>query len=175
MTFPGGGLRAAFSVRGRIGRVRYIAYRCAVLFLCGLIFIGLAMLTGVLPPGWRLFMGILILLTGVSALVLYTLAAVRRAHDFDASGWLSLLSLIPLVNLLFWFTPGTAGGNRHGEAPPANSRPLIVSAVLLPLLVFLLFLYFAWMGVMSYQWTSTGRGAATEQAPASADQPGQDP
>ncbi len=160
---------------GRLGRVRYIAWRSGVLFVFGLVFIGLSTLTGLLPVGWSMLMGLLILLVAVSTLVLYTLAAARRAHDFNASGWLSLLSLIPLVNLLFWFTPGTAGVNRHGDAPPANSRSLIVSAVLLPLLVFLLFLYFAWMGVMSYQWTSTGRGAATEQPPASADQPGQDP
>jgi len=160
---------------GRLGRVRYFVLRSAVLVVFGLVFIGLSLLTGLLPVGWSMFMGLLIVLVVLSALVFYTLPAVQRAHDFNASGWLSLLSLIPLVNLLFWFTPGTAGVNRHGDAPPANSRSLIVSAVLLPLLVFLLFLYFAWMGVMSYQWTSTGRGAATEQAPASADQPGQDP
>ncbi|MEK6770521.1 MAG: DUF805 domain-containing protein [Pseudomonadota bacterium] len=174
MTFPGNGLRAVFSLRGRIGRARYIAYRSAVLLAFGLVFIGFSLLTGVLPPGWRLFMGILILLATVSALVFYTLPAVRRAHDFNASGWLALLSLIPLLNLAFWFIPGTAGSNRHGDAPPANSRLLVVSAVLLPLLVFLLFLYFAWMGVMSYQWASTGRGATAEQAPASAEPPGED-
>lgn len=157
---------------GRLGRARYIAYRSAVLIVFGLVFIGLSLLTGLLPVGWSVFMGLLIVLVMLSALVLYALPAVRRAHDFNASGWLALLSLVPLVNLLFWFVPGTVGVNRHGEAPPANTRPVIVAAVLLPVLTLLLFLFFVFMGFVSYQLIIADRETTT-QRPAPAQDPEQ--
>lgn len=175
MIFSSNGLRAVFSVHGRVGRVRYIAWRSGVLFMSCLVFIGLSLLTGLLPPGWSMLMGLLILLTGLSALVLYTLPAVRRAHDFNASGWLALVSLIPLVNLVFWFIPGTAGVNRHGDAPPANSRPVIVSAVLLTLLVLVMSVLFTFLGFVSHQLAIADRDATTEQTPVSPDQPEQEP
>ena len=49
----------------------------------------------------------------------YTLS-IRRAHDFHKSGWWALLSLIPLVNLIFVFIPGTDGENRYGNKTPPN-------------------------------------------------------
>lgn len=152
---------------GRLGRVRYIVHRSAVLVVFALVFIGLSLLTGQLPVGWSMFMGFLIVLAVLSALVFYTLPAVRRAHDFNASGWLALLSLVPLVNLLFWFIPGSIGANRHGEAPPDNSRSWIVAAVLLPLLTLLLFLFLVFMGALSYKLMLADREATSEQpAPA---------
>jgi len=157
---------------GRLGRVRYFVLRSAVLVVFGLVFIGLSLLTGLLPVGWSMFMGLLIVLVVLSALVFYTLPAVQRAHDFNASGWLALLSLVPLVNLLFWFVPGSIGSNRHGEAPPANSRPWIVAAVLLPLLTFLLVLFFMFVSVISYKLIIADREATSER-PAPAQDPEQ--
>ncbi len=164
MTFTASGLRAVFSAHGRLGRVRYIVCRSAIVLVFGLVYIGLSLLTGILPPDWRVFMGLLILLAVIVALVAYVLPAARRAHDFNASGWLALLSLVPLVNLLFWFIPGTAGGNRHGEAPLANTWRPITLAIFLPLLVLLMFLYFGWAGVKSYIWSSSGRESTVEQS-----------
>jgi uncharacterized membrane protein YhaH (DUF805 family) len=44
---------------------------------------------------------------------------VKRFHDFDCSGWYSLLALIPYVNfvvlLVLLFYPGTPGPNRFGD------------------------------------------------------------
>lgn len=159
---------------GRLGRVRYIVHRSVVVVVFALVFVGLSVLTGLLPVGWSMFMGILILLAMLSALVIYTLPAVRRAHDFNASGWLALLSLVPLVNLLFWFIPGSLGANRHGEAPPANSRSWIVAAVLMPILALVMYVLFTFLGLVSYGLAVADREATTEGAPASADQPGQD-
>lgn len=50
---------------------------------------------------------------------------VKRFHDLDKSGWMSLLCLIPLVNLfiLIWigFFKGTTGANRFGPDPLTGS------------------------------------------------------
>jgi uncharacterized membrane protein YhaH (DUF805 family) len=62
------------------------------------------------------------------ALLLPELAVtVRRLHDQDMSGWLSLLKLAPMgdfVLFIFMLLQGTAGANRHGPDPraPAESQ-----------------------------------------------------
>lgn len=46
--------------------------------------------------------------------------SVRRLHDLGKSGWLLLLTLIPIVGLIliYWFIlPGQEGANEYGEAP----------------------------------------------------------
>jgi uncharacterized membrane protein YhaH (DUF805 family) len=40
--------------------------------------------------------------------------AVRRMHDVDKSGW---FILIPIYNIILYFTPGTEGTNRFGTDP----------------------------------------------------------
>ena len=61
----------------------------------------------------------LILLTAllVSAMSL----TVRRLHDFNMSGWLCLVGLIPYLNIVYWlflvFKDGTIGSNQYGDDP----------------------------------------------------------
>lgn len=48
---------------------------------------------------------------------------VRRIHDIDKTGWMMLISLIPLVSLVmiyFWAQPGTEGPNAYGPDPYGN-------------------------------------------------------
>lgn len=69
-------------------------------------------------------------LTVVGYLLIFMLAvlqvgiAIRRWHDMDQTGWLVLLSLIPIVNLIavifLLFVSGTSGANKYGE--PDKSR-----------------------------------------------------
>ncbi len=59
---------------------------------------------------------------GTLALLLPTLAVtVRRLHDTDHSGWMILITLIPLIGtiifLVFMCKRGTAGPNRFGQDP----------------------------------------------------------
>ena len=47
-------------------------------------------------------------------------AAVRRLHDTDKSGWMVLISVIPLIGLyiiVLLITDGTKGKNRFGPKP----------------------------------------------------------
>ena len=44
---------------------------------------------------------------------------IKRLHDFDQSGWVFLLALVPIANvallLALLFRPGTNGENRYGQ------------------------------------------------------------
>ena len=62
---------------------------------------------------------------------------IQRAHDFDTTGWLSILMLIPLVNLLFWFIPGTDGENRWGAKTPPNTVLVLIGAWIVPVIFFI--------------------------------------
>lgn len=53
-------------------------------------------------------------------------ASVRRLHDHDRTGWLYLITLIPLVGWIFFLimmlTPGTEGENSYGLDPRERDR-----------------------------------------------------
>jgi hypothetical protein len=59
---------------------------------------------------------------------------IQRSHDFNMSGWFSLLALVPLVNLIFWFIPGTDGPNRFGAKTPPNSALVLIGVWIVPIL-----------------------------------------
>ena len=47
---------------------------------------------------------------------------IKRLHDRNQTGWLVLIMLIPLVNILFWLInlgilDGTPGPNKYGPSP----------------------------------------------------------
>lgn len=110
-----------WALKGRIGRLRYIAYSFG-LYLAVLVPAGLLLhLAFGVPGGMR----------WLNAVSLFAMAAVgivtstRRVNDLGHSGWLSLLILLPLINILFWLwlalAPGKADENRFGPAPGPNS------------------------------------------------------
>jgi uncharacterized membrane protein YhaH (DUF805 family) len=117
-----------FSVSGRIGRVRFIAYAFGLSFLVTTATVILALVAGTaLGP-------VLVLANWVAIIVISLMLSVQRAHDFNASGWLAILGLIPLVNLIFWFIPGTDGTNRFGHKTPPNSWGTVAVACIIPLI-----------------------------------------
>jgi uncharacterized membrane protein YhaH (DUF805 family) len=124
-----------FSAKGRIGRIRYIGYS-----------IGLTMVFGALMGAVSAFAGMTagptiaapVIFIGYAAMfVVMVLLTIQRAHDFNTTGWIALLSVVPLVNLIFWFIPGTEGENRFGKQTPPNGTGAIVLAFILPLVFFL--------------------------------------
>jgi uncharacterized membrane protein YhaH (DUF805 family) len=114
-----------FAVSGRIGRARYIVYSI-LLSLVIMFFAGMA--AAFLGP-----MGVAVLVAGYIAMfVLQIMLTIQRSHDFNMSGWFSLLALVPLVNMLFWFIPGTDGPNRFGAKTPPNSTGVIIGVWIVP-------------------------------------------
>src|SRR5262245_54939202 len=80
-----------FGVSGRIGRIRYIGYTIGVSIL------GSA-LAGVLAAALGTFGAILAFAVYIGMMVLMFTLTIQRAHDFNTTGWLSIVVLIPLVN-----------------------------------------------------------------------------
>jgi hypothetical protein len=72
----------------------------------------------------------------IGMLIVGVMLTIQRCHDFDVSGWLSLLLIVPVAPLLFWIIPGTKGANRFGAPTPPNSTGVVVLALILPILFF---------------------------------------
>lgn len=136
------------ALSGRIGRLRWMAYNMGLTlvfyFLLGLslAFLGDSEALMNNPEAFKEFnQGTM----GVAFWVLYLVFLVfslgftrRRLNDVDRTGWLMLVMLIPLVNLILvlylLFAPGTHGRNRFGPAPNENPAGIVVLAFL-PLIV----------------------------------------
>jgi uncharacterized membrane protein YhaH (DUF805 family) len=121
------------SPAGRFGRLSFIAWGAVLGVVSNLITAavgGSKMLvpeydaTGTPVP---LEIGILplsiLVAVGLVFFVFYVIFAVRRCHDFNASGWWNLLLLVPVANLAYllflWLKPGDAGANAFG--PPRET------------------------------------------------------
>jgi uncharacterized membrane protein YhaH (DUF805 family) len=152
---PEHGEARIFSASGRIGRVRYLAWMMGLNLV---FFAALAVVTGLfgvlaatggsVEGGWddpagaagqimSAGLGVVSLVLYVAVLVLSFMFVVQRSHDFNMNGWFSLVILVPLVNLVFFLIPGTAGPNRFGPPPPPNSTGVLILAWLVPVAVIL--------------------------------------
>jgi uncharacterized membrane protein YhaH (DUF805 family) len=127
------------AVSGRMGRIRYVANTIGIyiLFMIMMFAVGAAM------GGARMRSGTgVLVLSGVlwlGMIVIQFMMAIQRCHDFDKSGWWSVLILIPIVNFFFGlylvFMPGTAGRNSYGPKTPPNSTFSVILACTLPALM----------------------------------------
>jgi uncharacterized membrane protein YhaH (DUF805 family) len=114
-----------FSTSGRIGRARYIAYGFGLYLLSVFLGVFAAQLFG--ETG-----AMLVTAVWVAVAVLAVMLTIQRCHDFNMSGWLALLLVVPLANLVFLFIPGTDGPNRFGAPTPPNSIGVLIVAWLIP-------------------------------------------
>jgi len=112
-----------FTSKGRIGRIRYLMYTMGV-GLVGMLLAGLMMIIPVVGP-------FLTIALYVAILVISIFLTIQRSHDFNTTGWMSLVLLIPLVSLIFYFIPGTKISNKYGLQPPPNSKAITITAFLL--------------------------------------------
>jgi len=134
-TPPGERIRP-FSLAGRLDRSRYIAYALTaivsvmlILFLAGfaLLYLG--------SMGRLLYIGASVLLCYAFLPIFLMILTVKRSHDFNMGGWLAILLLIPVVNLMFCFIPGTKDENKYGlplSTPSVLTRTI---AIVLPILL----------------------------------------
>ncbi len=156
------------SASGRIGRVRYLAY--TVVPSIGLTFL-VAMVMGIIAPG-IVRNPVVAMLCYIPMLVLLFIMGARRLNDVNLSGWLSLFSLIPLINLLFGlvllFVPGNDRTNRYGPPPQKNTTGVLVLAWLGPLILVVVMGILAAVAIPAYQsYVEKSRAAreTTQQAP----------
>lgn len=117
------------SLKGRFGRLSYIAWYGFLNLIAFFAFIALSLTLGIFNLSTQSldshFIDTLTGLGGLGFLVISVLyiyfnlvIQIRRFHDMNHSGWLILLFLIPLVNIFLFFYlllgSGTSGSNRYG-------------------------------------------------------------
>lgn len=129
-TLPEFGELKAFTTEGRIGRLRYLAWTMALMLACLPVF-GVA--AGFFAVS-EILGGLLMVVAGIGVMVAGVMFGVQRLHDIGWSGWLLLLSLVPIVggvfSLLMFIIPGNTEVNRYGSLPPPNSTAVKVLAAL---------------------------------------------
>jgi uncharacterized membrane protein YhaH (DUF805 family) len=127
---------SVFSMQGRLGRLRYLAYGFGIAFFGQIL---LAMMGG-MGAALQSEAGSALSLVGIAIvyiamIVISIMLAVQRLHDMDKTGWLYLLILVPIVNIIFGlymlFAPGTQSANRYGNPPPPNTAGVVIAAWLL--------------------------------------------
>ena len=97
-----------FDFSGRASKSEYWWFQLYGIIIYGLLFI---------------FQGDLVLLFSILSIantIPLWAAAVRRLHDTDKSGWMVLISVIPLIGLyiiVLLIADGTKGKNRFGPKP----------------------------------------------------------
>lgn len=119
---------SAFTYKGRIGRLRFLAYGVAAYILMAVGAGVLGALAGFLHFSPMIASGLVL----IPYFIIIGMATIQRSHDMDWSGWMSLLGLIPLVGLIWIFKGGTQGENRFGAPPPPNTTGVKILALLLP-------------------------------------------
>jgi len=131
-----------FALRGRLGRVRYMAYVIGLFvatWLLNSVVIGVTFIAlgGVGLDLTALALPLVVLFYYVPLVFGLFALTVRRLNDCNWSGWWSLLLLLPLVNVLFsialWMVPGTDGANQYGARTPPNGMAVSFAATLAPL------------------------------------------
>jgi len=124
------------SLRGRIGRARYVAYTLGAVIGAFMLMLLAGMMLMLSASLGRMFYTIFTVALLYGALPLFfVILTVKRAHDFNAGGWLALLLLVPVVNLIFWFIPGSRGENGYGSRPEPSPFGVKLAAIALPLLL----------------------------------------
>jgi uncharacterized membrane protein YhaH (DUF805 family) len=143
-----------FSISGRIGRLRYLAYSIggvyAIMFVVGIIG---ALIGSSLVPQLALIAYIPIAVFGVMCMI-------QRSHDMNWSGWMCFLAIIPFVGLIWLFKRGTEGENTYGAPPPPNTTGVKILAFA-PLILAIIGILAA-IAIPAYQ-TYVTRAHATQQ------------
>ncbi|MDU6099286.1 MAG: DUF805 domain-containing protein [Acinetobacter sp.] len=133
-----------FKASGRFGRLSYAAWTFLFSLVIGIAVVIIAFtfgftssqeLTGLSTAGM-----IVIAILYIVCLYVSFVFTIRRLHDRNNTGWLSLLMLIPAVNLIFMIylfaAKGTEGNNDYGPQRPTPSWERVLGwiyIILIPL------------------------------------------
>ena len=113
-----------FSTKGRIGRLRYLAYTMGA----QLIWTAVTAAIKATVPSLAVPFSVL----GLAVLCFGVIVGIKRCHDMGISGWWTLTSIIPIIALAWVFYPGDQGENRFGPPPPPNTAGVRILGAILP-------------------------------------------
>ncbi|MFY8018082.1 MAG: DUF805 domain-containing protein [Inhella sp.] len=126
--FEGVGELKLFSARGRIGRLRLLAYNMGATF----VFYAVVGVVSLLAATLGEAAGLLMIPSFAIFLWFSAVSCIKRCHDADCSGWWALTFFIPFVGLIWLIKAGTPSANRFGAPPPANTLGVKVLGWMLP-------------------------------------------
>ena len=109
------------STQGRIGQKRYFLASVIIPFITFWSFASLAGLISHLGSVASIISYAVLGVAAIAMLFMLVRLTIQRCHDFNANGWLSLLAIIPLANIIFALIPGTNGLNGYGEPPEPDT------------------------------------------------------
>ena len=115
-----------WSATGRIGRLRYLAYGAGAAIAVGVI---AGLLSTLMDPGTAATVTMLLY---IPLIWFSAITGIKRSHDMNWTGWTVLLTLIPLVALVWVFKAGSPGSNDYGAPPPPNTTGVKILAFLMP-------------------------------------------
>jgi len=119
------------SIDGRIGRLRYFFYSIILPFLVFWVLAAIAGVSSTVGTFGQVFAYILLAAAIGAALILLFQLTIQRCHDFNVSGWLASLILIPFGTVIFCLMPGSKHINRYGEPPEPTTKGVRVGAYIL--------------------------------------------
>ena len=120
--------RQFFDFSGRATRREYWLFQVQLVLL----YVGLLLAAGAVAETFQSdTTDVVVGFAVIPAILFYLIGSlssgVRRIHDHDKSGWLFLLSFVPLIGWIFFLimglTPGTAGDNSYGRDPREGDLP----------------------------------------------------
>lgn len=108
---------SGLSANGRFGRLSYLGWN----MLLGIVFFFIGIIAAILMPAFvkssssvltYILVGLFIILY-VAAIYFSFIFSIRRLHDRNQTGWLSLLMILPLINFIFFIYLSCAKGDER--------------------------------------------------------------
>lgn len=142
------------SPNGRFNRLSYIGWYGLLSLLCMAAFLGLFAFTGLFSMNQvNIDAAIMSAFSGFSVFALIALwlmamyfqivFLIRRLHDLNKTGWLSLLMLVPLLQFFFTLyvllAPGTPHRNDYGEVRPSRGWEKLLAWLMILVTVLMMF------------------------------------
>ena len=121
---------SSLSASGRFGRLSYLGWN----MLLGISFLLLGIIAAIFVPLFThsnassdflvyIFGGLFVIIY-IAAIYYSFIFSIRRLHDRNQTGWLSLLMILPLINLFFFIYLSCAKGDEHSNDVVPLIRPL---------------------------------------------------
>ena len=112
---------SSLSASGRFGRLSYLGWN----MLLGISFLLLGIIAAIFVPLFThsnassdflvyIFGGLFVIIY-IAAIYYSFIFSIRRLHDRNQTGWLSLLMILPLINLFFFIYLSCAKGDVHSN------------------------------------------------------------
>ena len=134
---------SALNAAGRFGRFSYLAWNCLLAIVAAIIIGIFAVIfpTTFINMETGNFSGGMIFLAVIYIAIFYFtfVFTIRRLHDRNHTGWLSLLMLVPLANVILMlyliFAPGDDRSNSYGSPRPTAGWETILAWIYILLFV----------------------------------------